>query len=238
MVTHRRVRLLNRKGEEEEFMAETVAKLLIGAAIIIAFIFIGYELYQLFNHGEEDWRSKRNLQLLSDRIDYTIKQGATMPDSSVVLSLPVNVVIAGFDSLVTDKITLVQGDGSAGSNTYDFVRPKDLCKGGQTCLCVMRVAVQIQGLQSVFAISGGAQIQFNPSVLDCKVINAKYLVSNVPKFEVHTTGVNQVLNIPAHSSSFTNTYDIFLTPFIPGAGDTATHDVHILFQDNTVFVKI
>ncbi len=165
---------MNRRASLE-LSLETAIKLLLGAVIILFIIYMSYLLISLFVSGNRDYTSKRNLELLEQRIETAQKEG--LAQTSLIISLPTRYELRGFSRGETKqtaraaaKVCTVGGTKVEPNSIVpiNIPRPKDC--GDDSCICVFRrspdVMVQPPGQQAEYACKGETKDTFKP--LSCK----------------------------------------------------------------------
>ena len=88
---------MNRKGDLS-WNLKTVGMLIFYAIILILIVGMVYSLISLFVAGEENHRAKQNFKYFIERLELTQEQQLQYPENSVILALPENYLIIGFDA--------------------------------------------------------------------------------------------------------------------------------------------
>lgn len=130
----------DRKGNE--MMLRTTGMMLFYAIILILIIGMVYSLIELFIAGEEDYRAKQNFKYFTERLETTIDDGLEPPESSVILQLPENYLIAGFNA--GEKQLTIGGNGSFWDPT-DRIAKQSIGRPSrcddEVCICLFRTGL-------------------------------------------------------------------------------------------------
>jgi hypothetical protein len=181
--------LSHRKGVMDLPYSELI-QLIFKALMLIIILGFSYSLISLFIGGEEHYRAQRNFKLLTDQIEATGKERLTSPENSVILQLPENYMVLGFDKnaeyiLSAEKGllgSLFQKASLSRVGKVAIERPKK-CDLDTACICLATVddavlytfnpvpmvdAGNIRFTQNPLAV-GDAEIAFG--IVECKELD-------------------------------------------------------------------
>ncbi|MBR9700266.1 hypothetical protein GOV11_00165 [Candidatus Woesearchaeota archaeon] len=160
--------MMDRSGEGISLGMRNIVLLIISAIILGIIILMSIALISLFgDQHEESYRARRNMHLLADRIESTIKYGLEPPEASVVLDMP-----PGYNIVMYSYNGAVHGDDKDMFSDIDMGDKPQQCKSrffaDSVCLCVVdganRHHADKYALSDVVGcrkLSGAKEIQFN-----------------------------------------------------------------------------
>jgi hypothetical protein len=188
---------MNRKGQA---INEELIRLLPAIGWFILIALFAAAIWVWISGDAQNFSAEQNLKLLAGQIEYAHEY---QTETSIILSMPKNHLIAGFDP-GEDRITFA--DPKLLRNDYVITNPvlerPRLCSRNSACICVFEAdftrAVKTAGMSGTFSATPIA----------CQEIPGNTIVGTQPTFAIEITGFDATVRLQDAPTQFGKTYSL------------------------------